>query len=59
MFVKHNNNPHIRDAKTSKETWKTLKDLYEKNNKNRILFLKSKLLSIKMNKNEFVSTFLG
>jgi len=59
MSMKYNIIPHIRDAKTSKETWKALKDLYETNNTNHILFLKSKLLSIKMDINESVSTFLG
>jgi len=57
--VKDNIIPHIRDAKTSNETWKVLKNLYETNNTNHIIFLKSKLLSIKMDVNEFVSTFLG
>jgi len=58
MYVKDNITPHIRDAKTSKEISKELKDLYETNNRNHILFLKSKLLSIKMDINESVSTFL-
>jgi hypothetical protein len=58
MSVKDNIIPHIRDAKTFSETWKVLKDLYETNNTNRIIFLKSKLLSIKMDVNESVSTFL-
>jgi hypothetical protein len=38
MSVKDNIIPHIRDVKTSKETWKALKDLYESNNTNHILF---------------------
>jgi hypothetical protein len=59
MYVKDNIIPLIRDAKTSKETWKALKDMYETNNTNHILFLKSKLLSIKMDINEYVSNFLG
>jgi hypothetical protein len=59
MSVKDNIIPHIRDAKTSSETWKVLKELYETNNTNHILFLKSKFLSIKMDINESVSTFLG
>jgi len=59
MSVKDSIIPHIRDAKTSSETWKALKDLYQTNNTNRILFLQSKLLSIKMDINESVSTFLG
>jgi hypothetical protein len=38
MSVKDNIIPHIRDAKTSKETSKTLKKLYETNNTNHIFF---------------------
>jgi hypothetical protein len=59
MSVKDNIIPHIRDAKSSKETWKALKDMYATNNTNHILFLKSNLLSIKMDINEYVSNFLG
>ena len=59
MSMKYNIIPHIRDARTYKETWKALKDLYETNNTNQILFLKSKLLSIKMDINESINTFLG
>ena len=59
MSVKDSVILHIRDAKTSSETCKVLKDLYETNNTNHILFLKSKLLRIKMNIKESVSTFLG
>ena len=36
-----------------------LKALYETSNTNRILFLKTKLLGIKMDGNESVSSFLG
>jgi hypothetical protein len=50
---------HIREAKTSAETWTTLKYLYETSNTNRIIFLKTKLLGIKMDGNESVSSFLG
>jgi hypothetical protein len=59
MSIKDSIIPHIRDAKTSSETWQELKDLYQTNNTNHIIFLKSKLLSIKMDTNESVSTFLG
>ena len=48
MSVKDNIFPHIRDYKTYKETWEILKGLYETTNSNRILFLKTKLLSMKM-----------
>jgi hypothetical protein len=59
MSVKDNIIPHIRDATTSTETWIALKALYETSNTNRILFLKTKLLGIKMDGNESVSSFLG
>ena len=59
MSVKDSIILHIRDVRTSSETWKSLKDLYQTNNMNHILFLKSKLISIKMDINEFVSAFLG
>ena len=59
MSVKDSIIPHIREAKTSAETWTTLKDLYETSNTNRLLFLKTKLLGMKMDANESVSSFLG
>jgi hypothetical protein len=59
MSVKDNIIPHIRECKTSHETWETLKGLYETTNTNRVLFLKSKLLSIKMGENENISNFLS
>ena len=39
--------------------WTMLKDLYETSNTNRILFLKTQLLGIKMDGNETISSFLG
>ena len=59
MSIKDSIIPHIRDAKISSEMWQELKDLYQTNNMNHIFFLNSKLLSIKMDINESVSTFLG
>lgn len=59
MSVKDNIIPHIRDCKTSKETWDILKGLYQTANTNRVLFLKSKLLSIKMEENENVTNFIS
>jgi hypothetical protein len=59
MSVKDNIIPHIRDCSTSKETWTTLKDLYESKNTNWILSLKSKLLYVKMEVNESVSDFIS
>lgn len=59
MMVKDNIIPHIRECKTSKETWDTLKNLHETKTTNQILYLKSKLLSIKMEENESVSDFIS
>jgi hypothetical protein len=59
MSVKDSIIPHLRDTTTSAATWTTLKALYETSNTNRILFLKTKLLGIKMDGNESVSSFLG
>ena len=59
MSVKDNIIPHSREAKTSDTTWTMLKALYETSNTNHILFLKTKLLSIKMDGNESVSSFLS
>ena len=51
--------PHIRKCDTSKKTWDTLKTLYETTDANHILFLKTKLMSIKMEANEGVSKFIS
>jgi hypothetical protein len=59
MSIKDSIIPHIREAKTFVEIWTTLKDLYETRNTNRIMFLKTKLLGIKMDGNESISSFLG
>jgi hypothetical protein len=59
MSIKDSIIPHIRDATTPAATWIALKALYETSNTNRILFLKTKLLGIKMDGNESVSSFLG
>ena len=57
MSVKDNIIPHIRECKTSKETWDTLKKSYEMKTTNQILHLKNNLISIKMEENENVSNF--
>ena len=59
MSIKDNIIPHIRDCKTSKETWEVLKDLYETTNSNRILFLEINLLSMKMETNETITTYVS
>jgi len=51
--------PHIRNCDTSKKTWDMLKSLYETTDANRVLFLKTKLMSIKMEANEGVSKFIS
>jgi hypothetical protein len=59
ISVKDNIIPHIRECKTSHETWETLKGLYETTNTNPVLFFKSKLLSIKMEENENINNFIS
>ena len=59
MSIKDNIIPHIRDCKTSKETWEILKSLYEATNSNRIMFLKTKLLSMKMEAHENITTYVS
>jgi hypothetical protein len=59
MSLKDNIIPHIRDCKTSKEKWDFFKGLYKTSNANQILFLKTKLLSIKMEANENISNFVS
>jgi len=59
MSMNENIIMYIRDCKTSKKTWDTLRGLYETTNKNRVLFLKSKVLSIKMEENENVNNFIS
>ena len=43
----------------STATWSTLKGLYETSNSNSILFLKTKLLSIKMEEREDVNNYIS
>ena len=59
MSVEDNIIPHIRNSKKYKDTWEKLKGLYETYDSNRILFLKTKLLSIKMDVNETMNTYLS
>jgi hypothetical protein len=59
MSLKDNIIPHLRDCKTSNETWDVLKCLYETSIANQILFLKTNLLSIKMESNESISNFVS
>jgi hypothetical protein len=57
MSIKDSIIPHIRDCKTSRETWEILKGLYEITNSNIIMFFKTNLLSIKMEANENITTY--
>ena len=59
QYVKDNIIPHIRNSNTSKDRWAKLKGLYETSDSNRILFLKTKLLSIKMDVNETMNKYLS
>ena len=59
ISVKDSIIPHIREDTTFAATWTSLKALYETSNTNCILFLKTKLLGIKMDGNESFSSFLG
>ena len=59
MSIKDNIIPYIRNSTTSKATWDTLKGLYQTTDANRVLFLKTKLLSIKMEANEGVRKFIS
>ena len=59
MSVKDCIIPHIRECKTANEIWGILKDLYEIRNSNHILFLKSNILSLKMEENETIVSFVA
>lgn len=59
MLVKDCIIPHIRECKSESKIWAIWKDLYEIRNKNHLLFLKSKILSLKMEENETVSAFIA
>ena len=49
----------IYECKSTTNIWTTLNDLYEIKNTNHLLFLKSKILSIKMEENESVVVFIS
>ena len=59
MSVKDNIISHIRNHKTSKDTWEKIKGLYETSYSNRILFFNTKLLSITMEVNESINKYLS
>ena len=59
MSIKDNIILHITNCMTSKATWDTLKGLHQITDVNRVLFLKTKLLSIKMEANGGVNKFIS
>lgn len=59
MSIKDNIIPHIRECKKTNEILGILKDLYEIRNSNHLLFLKSKILSLNMERNETVASFIA
>lgn len=48
----------LAERKTAKEMWDTLQNLYEAKNENRKMALRDRLHSVKMEKDESVSTYL-
>lgn len=59
MSVKDCIIPHIRECESTSEIWGISKDLYEIRNTNRLLFLKCKILSLKMEENETFVAFIA
>lgn len=51
--------PKIRECKTVNDIWMILKEMYEIKNTCQTLYLGKKILSIKMEENEFVSSFIS
>lgn len=58
MSVKDNIIPHIRDCKLATDIWSTINNLYETQNTNRVLALKGKWFTLKMDENESVCGFM-
>eukprot|EP00253_Pinus_taeda_P024154 PITA_24154 len=59
MSMKDNVIAHIRDCKSSAEIWTKIKNLYETHNTNRVLALKSKLFSMRMDERESATAFVA
>ena len=59
MSVKNNIISHIRDCKLATDIWTTIKNLYETQNTNRVLSMKGKLFSLKMEENESIAGFMA
>jgi len=50
--------PHIRDCKTTNDIWTILKEMYEIKNTSRTLYLRKKILSIKMEEKDSICFFI-
>lgn len=59
MYVKYNVIPYLLDFQTANATKNALKMLYETKNTNRVLFIKCKLMYVKMEENYFFSDFIS
>lgn len=59
MSVKDCIIPHIIEDKSANEIWGIMKELYEIRNSNCLLFLKSKIMSMKMEDNEMIASFVA
>ncbi len=49
----------IQECKTVNDIWMILKEMYEIKNTSRTFYLRKKILSIKMEENEYVSSFIS
>ena len=59
MPVKYCIIPHIREGKSAHEISRILKELYEIKNSNHLLLIKSKIMSMNMEENEMISSFVA
>eukprot|EP00253_Pinus_taeda_P024107 PITA_24107 len=59
MSMKDNIIPHIRDCKMSAEIWTTIKNMYQAENTSRIMALKSKLFSMRMDESDTIAAFVA
>ena len=50
---------HIREGKLANEIWGVLKELYEIKNSNCLMFLRSKIMSMKLEENETIASFVA
>jgi len=59
LSVKDCITPHFRDCKTMNDIWTILKEMYEIKNTSRTLHLRKNILSIKIEENESISSFIS